>query len=198
MPQNRNYERKVIRFKLRDRNGQVTVKYGPNEDPVGLGLQHLNLKRQISGLLGFPVIEARIQYPGKGYDAFMGWIQIVRFRLNMADGGYRSNLIEIVDWPQCFNGADSPFSCYGHKPTFFDAPSVGYGGIKWEAHTWLAEIPDAVMGRTIRPVLGFSWGYFREKEGPELARLNVLNVDNWKEDVKVLERSCRKWKFAGR
>lgn len=43
-----------------------------------------------------------------------------------------------------------------------------------ETDTWLAQIPDVVMSRTARPILGFSWGYFREKEKPELAYLGVL------------------------
>ena len=190
MPHGRNHERKIIRFKLRDRNGQVTIKYGPNEEPEELGLQRLNLKHNISRSMGFPAIETRIQYPGKGYDAFMGWIEIVRFRLFMGAAGYSGNLTEVVDMPQCFNGADSPFCCYGSKPAFFDAPSVTYGGIRWEAHTWLAVTPDVVTGRTVRPILGFSRGYFKEKERPELASLDVLTEDNWKEDVKVLGR---KW-----
>ena len=51
----------------------MRVAYGINADPKRWGYHLLGLDFDIEVALGFPVIEARVEYPGEGYAGYLGW-----------------------------------------------------------------------------------------------------------------------------
>ncbi len=53
----------------------VQIRYGRNDDPKRWGYDLLALDFDIDAARGFPVIEARVEYPAEGYAAVMSWIQ---------------------------------------------------------------------------------------------------------------------------
>jgi hypothetical protein len=146
-------------FVLHGRAGEVTVSYGVNDDPAHWGYPVLGLPYPDDVARGFPVVEARVEYQGTGYHAFMGWIQVVRY----TEGA--NPLVVIIDRPPSVLDVDVPFLAMGPCPTLFDAPSTIWGDTHWRADSFLVGSPDAVMTKTAMPLFSFRWGYDRDASG---------------------------------
>ncbi len=180
-----------IPFTLRDGAGTITVEYGVNEDPGRWGYPLLGLPDDPKLASGCPVLHATVEYPGEGYAAVLGWIQIVHL-------GTRDFDEVIVDAAPQIAGAGIPWVYWGTRPTFFDAPSTARRELQWRAHTFLACTPDAVMSRQVSPVCGFSWGYDVKNGEPSIAPLSVDGLAHWSDARQTLAQSCPGWTFEER
>ncbi|HZR40004.1 MAG TPA: hypothetical protein VFB12_07815 [Ktedonobacteraceae bacterium] len=180
----------TIPFRLRGKNGTVTVEYGVNDDPLRWGYDLLNLAYPLSLVKGFPYCYASIAFEGEGYGALLGWIQLVEF------GGTEEEVI--VDVAPQLMGTGFPYTYWGHAPTFFDAPSTvasNHQGLIWTARTFLVASPDALMSRVVQPVCGFQWGYRLPDEQPELSSPMIIDARVWEPARSILQERYPTWEF---
>lgn len=130
-----------------------------------------------------------MSFPGEGYTAYMGWIQIARL------SGARNSVL--VDQSPQLEGTGMPYVCWGLCPTFFDNPYTNLGKMDFRADTFLVTTPDVAMTRVIQPVCGFSWGY--SKTGREIRSLPLTMIDNngWQSACVILRPQYPRWEFLG-
>ena len=116
--------------------GSVDVECVPNDDPPSYGSWWPDA-------FGYPVCTARVAYPGRGYRAMLGWVQLVRSSDNDSGGEHFE-----ADPFALFGDAPSPYCWFGIEPTLFDAPSRPEAApAEWVAHSFLATTPMIeVMG----------------------------------------------------
>ena len=141
---------------------------------------------------------ASVEYEGDGYDAFFGWIQMVRSTDNHSGG--RSFEMDPLGW---FPDSRSPYAFFGMLPTLFDAPSRGKRRrMSWEARSFLATTPiynvieRILRRRLVLPVTGFSWGFDIDDQGEiRLREITEIGVSQWVEHLDLLRRSYRTWRF---
>jgi hypothetical protein len=119
---------------------------------------------------GFPVCTATIDYPGRGYRGFFGWVQRVR----STDNTVGRRAFE-MDPARFFEDSPAPYCWYGFKPVLFGAPSRDRSlPLDWLAHSFLAFTPRGDDARKqIVPLLGFSWGFAIAITVRSLSRLSV-------------------------
>ena len=112
--------------------GNVHVECIPNDNPEAYGCWWPNAH-------GYPVCTARVEYPGRGYPAMFGWVQLVRSTDNDSSGEQFE-----VDPFALFGDAPSPYCWFGIEPTLFDAPSrPDRPPSEWVAHSFLGTTPMA-------------------------------------------------------
>jgi hypothetical protein len=183
----------AIPFRLRGADGQVTVRYGVNEDPVRWGYPVLELPWAHPELVRrFPVIEATVEHPAEGYAADMGWLQVVRYESR--DPGEEERMT-IFDVPPQLAEIEMPYAAFGVRPTFFDAPSTDAKDVDFDADTFLVYTPDAVMTRVLRPICAFTWG-FRVREGDVLLHpLGAAGTSDWERNLPGLRERFLSWTF---
>ena len=168
--------------------GHVDVDCVGNDDPGAYG--------SWPTAFGYPVCTARVTYPGRGYRAMVGWVQLVRSTDNQS-GGKQFD----IDPFALFSDAPSPYCWYGIEPTLFDAPSrVGAPPTQWVAHSFLATTPisEVMVGnpRRVVPLIGFAWGYDVSDGNIELRHIAPLATDDWNAHLPVLRASYPRWEFA--
>jgi hypothetical protein len=173
-----------IAFELRGIAGQVSVTCSRNDRPelVGCGPE----------AAGFPRCHATVDYPAQGYDAVLGWVQLVR----SDDNGSRGRSFEID--PLDFLGdVPHPFCWIGLAPRLFDAPSrTPRLDLDWAAHSFLC-VPDAGTddGLEVHALLGFSWGFRIRDEEVQLVPPTPLGAEEWDQHVGVLAERYPAWRF---
>jgi hypothetical protein len=175
-----------IVFMLRGVVGSVSVTYSRNDRPdlVGSGAE----------ASGFPMCHAAVDYPARGYDAMLGWVQLVRSDDNVS----RGRAFEID--PLAFLGdVPHPFCWFGLSPQLFDAPSRAQRqDLDWMAHSFLC-VPDGIMddGLEVHALLGFAWGFRIRNEEVHLVPPTVLGPADWDQHVDVLAARYPSWRFVG-
>jgi hypothetical protein len=162
--------------------GRVDVECVPNDDPHAYGSWWPNA-------FGYPVCTARVAYPGHGYRAMLGWVQLVRSTDN--------------DSFALFGDAPSPYCWYGIEPTLFDAPSRPESApSEWVAHSFLATTPmiEVIQGnpRRVLPLLGFDWGFDAHGGILELRNVTRLRAADWDAHLPLLRASYPRWTFTER
>ncbi|WP_229886860.1 hypothetical protein [Streptomyces subrutilus] len=156
------------------------------DDPAAIG-KHPSTR-------GFPSCTAVVDYPGPGYRALFGWVQLVRSTDNSSAGdGFDMD-------PFClFEDAPSPYAFFGVNPTLFDAPSRDpRQRLDWTAHSYLAWTPLDETERRVLPVAGFSWGFGVGADGrvaPHAVR--ALAPADWAGHLPRLRAACPGWVFDG-
>ena len=182
-----------LRFLLRGIAGEVQIDYGVNEDPDRWGYPVLALESfDLERARGCPVIEAKIRYPGEGYAAVMGWIQLVRHRPRGASGP--EVLVDVAPQMHAVD-AGMPYFAFGPRPVFFDAPGTDDRDYDFRAHAFLTASPDAVMSPVIEPLCGFSWGYDVVDANPQIAPLKQAGREEWSWMRSQLEERYPGWTF---
>lgn len=183
----------AIPFRLRGADGQVTIRYGVNEDPVRWGYPVLELSWAHPELVrGFPVIEAAVEHPAEGYAADMGWLQVVRYESRDPGEEERTTIFDV---PPQLAEIEMPYAAFGVRPTFFDAPSTDAKDVDFDADTFLVYTPDAVMTRVLRPICAFRWG-FRVREGDVLLHpLSAAGASDWERNLPGLRERFPSWTF---
>jgi hypothetical protein len=172
-----------ISFVRAGRDGEVNVVVGLVEDPVAIG--------KPVGTEGFPSCQATVRYPGKGYDALFGWVQLVQ--ADDVDGDHFA-----LDPLRFFEDASAPHCFYGIRPTLFDAPSRDERyELDWTAHSFLAPIDLFESDPMVRPLLGFSWGFEVDSQRVLTVKpLRPLSDSEWEQHVPHLTDRFPRWGFA--
>lgn len=183
----------TIPFRIRGYDGQVAVLYWENQDPTAIGFDRLNLPFDISITRGFPVFQASVSYSGSGYNATLGWIQVVTVDAIAPEAGHHAS----VDVAPIFRGTDSPFAAFGQTPTTFDAPGPNPPRTDehWVAETFLVACPDVARTRVIQPILGIRWGYQLTAMEATPLGLEIATADDWERCAGVLRSEYPSWIF---
>ena len=174
-----------LEFALRGQPGIVSVTYGVNDDPelVGSGPDSA----------GFPMCHATVSYPAQGYDAVLGWVQLVRSDDNVS-GGHEFE----ID-PLAFLGdVPHPFCWLGLEPQLFDAPSrAPRRDLDWLSHSFLC-VPDggADSGLEVHALVGFSWGFTIRDGSIDLVEPAVLGPADWDRHSAHLTDRYPSWRFV--
>ncbi|KAK6438632.1 hypothetical protein LTR95_005170 [Oleoguttula sp. CCFEE 5521] len=95
-------------------------------------------------------------------------------------------------------GSGSPFIWFGPEAQLFDAPfrSDRNEELDWTCHWFLAYLEDAVMTKTIKPILGFEWGYVMNSGKVTVKELKLLDVrPAWEQQRGLLEGQFGEWKY---
>jgi hypothetical protein len=178
-------------FRLRDRSGNVEIRVEPNLDPEDLGHPLVAIGYDRARFVGFPVIEARIQYDGRGPRAWMGWLQVIE---RVDDDG--TVAMDVDSAPLL--GDESPLYTFGYAPTFSDFPAnPSHPDGSWHAYAFLVVVPDVVRSKVLEPVIGFHWGYRLLSGRPvEIFRLTPLSLGKWNEMREFLAARHPHWSFT--
>jgi hypothetical protein len=141
---------------------------------------------------GFPSCTAVVDYPGQGYRALFGWVQLVRSTDNSSAGAAFD-----MDPFYLFEDAPSPYAFFGVNPTLFDAPSRdARDPLDWTAHSFLAWTPMDGAERRVLPLAGFSWGFGIDAEGRITLRpVQPLATGDWDAHLPFLGTSYPGWVF---
>jgi hypothetical protein len=179
-------------FEVRELAGRVRVAYGVNADPRRWGYHLLGLDFDIDVSRGFPVIEARVEYPAEGYAAYFGWIQLVRYWI----GAEEHPTVEVDVAPQ-MRQAQMPYLSFGIQPVLFDAPAFTEPNVTWRAWSFLTFAPDCLMTSVVVPACGFHWGYDLHSGIPSPINLLPAGRAEWLDVREVLRNRFPEWTFQG-
>ncbi|MBN1933867.1 MAG: hypothetical protein JW934_04335 [Anaerolineae bacterium] len=196
----------TIPFTLKDRSGQVTVRYGANTDPVKAGFDALPaFALDLKETLGYPCVHAIIeQYAGSGYRALCGWIQIVRddWYDDVTEDAPPVKHAISIDLAPALASLNLPYACMGILPQFFDAPCKNiaqHAKLVWVADTFLTTVPIRSRQEPIRCLLGFQWGYIeyaKHLNRPvEILPLQVSDTRAWAHHLAFLRQHFPDWRF---
>lgn len=175
-----------IGFALRGIDGVVIVEYARNDDPSSVGAG-------VDGT-GFPFCHATVRYPARGYDAVLGWVQLVRSDDNESHG--REFEIDPLDF---LGDVPHPFCWIGLEPQLFDAPSRSpRRDMDWLAHSFLC-VPDGSDrdGFEVHALLGFSWGFRVRDEVITLVPPSLVGAQEWDDHQALLSERYPAWRFVG-
>jgi hypothetical protein len=174
-----------ILFSLRGIPGVVSVAYARNERAELVGGP--------AGSEGFPMCDATVDYPARGYDAVLGWIQLVSSDDNLSGG--RDFEIDPLDF---LGELPHPFCWIGLEPHLFDAPSRSPRlDMDWAAHSFLC-VPDGADDGVFEAhaLLGFTWGFRVRDEVIELVEPTLLTADDWDRHLPTLTSLYPAWRFV--
>lgn len=181
-----------IPFGLRGQPALLRVDVRRNDDPVRLGCDLLDPNLPGNAAEGFAVCEATVETALSGYAAAFGWIQVVR-STDDSSGGTAFDLDPLA----LFRDIPTPFAFFGIKPVLFDAPfREQRHDLRWEAETFLCVVPDAVMSRSVHPVVGFRWGFALRDGALSLRDTTPLDGAAWAPHVALLAAAYPTWAFA--
>lgn len=174
----------IIPFSRDGERGTVTVTVECVDDPAVVG-KHSEAR-------GFPCCTALVDYPGQGYRALFGWVQLVRSSDN-SSGGQDFDMDPFV----LFEDAPSPYAFFGVNPTLFDAPSRDEREpLNWLAHSFLAWTPLDHAERRVLPLAGFSWGFDIDATGRIAPRrVRALAPADWEAHLPRLSGCHPGWAF---
>lgn len=162
-------------------HGTVRVDVAATDDPTALGAWP-----QAAGL---PHCEAAVDFPGRGYTARLGWVQLVRSTDNHSGGtAFEMDPLEIL------GEVSHPFCFFGIKSTLFDAPARGTReDLDWVCHSFLCHIAVRKT-REVHALTGFSWGFvvFGGSGTPTPAS----PLASWDEHLPLLREAYPDWSFA--
>ncbi len=173
-----------IEFVLRGIEGHVSITYARNDDPALVGSSPESA--------GFPTCDATVDYPARGYDAVLGWVQLVR----SDDNASRGDEFEI-DPIEFLGDVPHPFCWIGLRPHLFDAPSrAPRRDLDWAAHSFLC-VPDggADAGLEVHALLGFAWGFRIRGEEIHLVPPTRLGPTEWDQHRDGLAARYPAWRF---
>jgi hypothetical protein len=173
----------IVPFQAHGYAGSIEVAYETEGDPDVIGFELIAIGYDDpERFRGFPTMTASVHYEGTGYRANFGWIQVINCR--------------DVDVPPFLADTDSPFSAFGHNPTFYDAPAnPDHPDGLWVAEAFLVTAPDVARTRRLMPLVGFRWGYELTDGRPTALRPASIGSDRWDAVRKVLDAEYAGWRF---
>ena len=182
-----------IPFRLRALSGEVTVEYEINHDPArwGFGESVLGEASPPSQALGFPVVQASVEYEGVGYGAYMGWVQVVRYQVHD-----KNEQVTVFDVAPSIKDTDVPYFAFGIRPTLFDAPGFDEQEVTWDADSFLVHSPDGVLSRIVNAITGFKWGYRVRRGNVETLPLTLATESDWDRNLHDLRGRYPTWAFG--
>ena len=180
-----------VPFRLRERDGIVTVRVERNDNPDDLGLSFVAVGYDRDAFTGFPVMEAVVHYDGRGPRAWMGWLQVISWH---DVDGTRTDDVDALS----LGGGDSPLYTFGYAPTLSDCPAnPSHPDGDWTANTYLVAVPDVMRSKVLQPITGFPWGYRLRSGKPEsLFEPSALPLETWDQHrERLLASSHPAWTF---
>jgi hypothetical protein len=173
----------LVPFARGGMQGEVNILVELVEDPATVGTP--------VGTEGFPSCQATVSYPGKGYNALFGWVQLVQAE-DFGAGHFA------LDPLRFFEDTAAPYCFYGICPTLFDAPSRGQRyELDWTAHSFLAPIDLFEGDPEVQPLLGFSWGFAIDSHGGlTVKQTQPLADTEWDQHVPYLAERFHAWRFS--
>jgi hypothetical protein len=172
-----------VPFLLQGSRGQIDVTVGTTQNPERLGAG--------PGAAGLAHCEATVGYPGTGYTALLGWIQLVRSTDNSSGGRqFEMDPLEVLgDLPH-------PFCFFGIKPTLFDAPSRdSRADLEWVAHSFLCSVADEAYP-AVHALAGFAWGFTVAAGVSTPTPPHRLEPAEWDQHLDLLHAEHPAWRFA--
>lgn len=181
----------LVPFHLRGHAGRVVVRYEVNDDPIALGHDLCAVGFDAETFLGFPVIEARVEYEGRGYRAVFGWVQFITHLWVGRD----EREVSVDLWPFLAD-IDNPMVVYGYLPTLFDAPAnPDHPDGDWVAESFLVAGPDIARTRRLGAALGLRWGYRLADGRPTPLPVETASADDWNAHLPLLRAQFPSWTF---
>src|SRR4051794_28322763 len=178
----------VIPVVIRGGSGCVRVSLAANDDPRAYGCDLLYEEASPVAAVGFPVCEAVVELPLKGYAAACGWIQLIRTTQNPDEFQ--------VDPLALLRDVQTPFAFFGIAPTLFDAP---HNDRRYDWHfsarSFLCVAPDAVVSRVVHPIAGFSWGFDVVDSDITIRAPQLIELSMWNSHLPVMGRDYPTWEF---
>lgn len=174
----------MIDLVLRGLDGRVTATVERNERPERVGSRPESR--------GFPMAKAVVEFPERGYDSMMGWVQLVR-----SDDNHSGGRAFEIDPLALLGDVPHPFCWFGINPTLFDAPSRSpRADLDWIAHSFLC-VPagDAIGAMEVHALLGFSWGFTIRAEQVTLVEPRSLGPADWDAHREHLAGAYPRWRF---
>jgi hypothetical protein len=172
-------------FAARELRGVVKVAVYPNAEPALVG--------SADWAYGFPICEASIEWDAQGYQALLGWVQVVGMRAPGTDAprNWATDPLEV------YEGLNTPFGFYGLSPTLFDAParSDRTRPLDWHAESFLCSAPSRPMAREAKPVAGFSWGFVLNHGEIATIEPSALDLTAWTRHLDLLRSTYPGWTF---
>ena len=177
-----------IPFTHQGYKGQVIVSVATTTAPEELGAR--------DGSIGLANCTATIEFAGRGYLQYLGWVQLVRSTDNTFQG--RQFEMDPFDPFGLYKQAPSPYCWYGIAPTLFDAPSRDKRApLDWIAHSFLAASPLRGNRRVVMALLGFAWGFHIANEGNiTLEPVAPLTASDWSSHLPYLRDCYPEWRFT--
>lgn len=175
------------------RKGQVTVLVQPNNDPARYGCTLLFPDKPTDVFATFPTCEALVRSTGAtGYGSMYGWIQFFR----ASDSPLTGDVQWEVDPVPIFGDLNTPFCWFGPEPSLFDCP-MREGKLEhdWICHSFLTYLPDCLISKDVRPILGFEWGFRIRESKVEVKELQEVEMKVWDERLAMLEHKYPGWAF---
>lgn len=163
----------------------MSVTYSRNDRPELVGSDPVSS--------GFPLCHATVDYPAQGYDAVLGWVQLVRSDDNASQG--REFEIDPLEF---LGDVPHPFCWIGLTPQLFDAPSRSpRRDLDWAAHSFLC-VPDtgADSKVEVHALLGFAWGFRIRGEDIQLVPPTLLGPSEWDQHGNALTARYPSWRFV--
>lgn len=171
-------------FRLRGASGWVEVAVQPNSNPNALGCPPF--------ASGFPVCTATVTYEGGGYNAALGWVQLVR-----STDGASAGKEFATDPFEPLGVSSHPFCFFGFAPVLFDAPArPSHEQMDWLAESFLCFVPTDAGKREARAILGFSWGFSIRLGAISITPSVRLAAPEWNKHHALLRREHPNWTFA--
>lgn len=173
-------------------NGSVTFEIQPDNDPEAYGTHLLFPQNNMSDYKAFPVCEATVKTEQRGYGSMYGWIQLFR----SSDTTLNHDTPWQFDDVPVFKDLNTPFAWFGPEPRLFDGPSrIGITQIDWAARSFLTYIDDALLSKTVRPVVGFEWGFSMSDGVVAIKSAEKLMLTQWSDHIGLLSEQFPGWKF---
>lgn len=175
------------------RKGKVSVFVEPNQDPTNYGCDLILQDHPGSDFNGFPACEAKVRSTGaKGYGSMYGWIQLFR----CTEAALTENDPWDMDPVPIHNDLNTPFCWFGPEPSLFDCPMRDRAKrCDWVCHSFLTYTEDCLISKDVRPILGFSWGFWITKGQVMVKPLQKLEVAAWNEHLPLLRAKYPGWEF---
>ncbi|MCP3933750.1 MAG: hypothetical protein GY708_00105 [Actinomycetia bacterium] len=172
-------------FVARGLPGMVNVEVYPNSQPASVG--------SADWAQGFPICKASIDWEAEGYNALLGWVQLVGMRAAGTDDSRHW----VTDPLEIYNGLNTPFGFYGLSPTLFDAParSDRTRSLDWCAESFLCFAPSSPMAREAHPVGGFSWGFVLSGDEIKTIEPKAIERAAWTRHLDLLRSTYSGWTF---
>jgi hypothetical protein len=178
-----------IAFRSRGLDGVVRVTVRPNNDPRATGHDEVAPNFDEEAFKGFPLVSAKVDYPGEGPRGWFAWIQWIA---HVRSGRVIAEELDTPPW------LDGPFYVIGYRPTFADAPSnPDHLDLDWVATTYLtitepSAADDPAAPSVLIPLAGFVWGYRRSGgTSTELLPPVVATDESWADLERLLAGDSR-------
>jgi hypothetical protein len=187
-----------IPFQVPQRKPTIArIRTEPSSHPISMGVSLLGPTAlgqfKVSDTKGFPAFSISITGDSVDWSAYYGIIQVVACaprlprELSQADWFH--------DGRPMFDHVNMPFADFAANPTFFDGPFHIKKKWDWIARAFIVYVPDAVISRQVKPILGIEWGYWIDNSKPYVKETKHVNVEAWNEHLQLLRNGFPNWTF---